>query len=73
MKKRVMILALCALSLVAFIPDPTPKYKVELTVQEWETVIGTLYELPKKQADPLIQKIVGQIQPQLPQDSMKKK
>lgn len=41
--------------------------KLELSVDEVNAIVGTLGELPtKSNAWPLVQKIIGQAQPQIP-------
>jgi hypothetical protein len=70
MKKRLLVLILCTVSLFAFAPEKT--LKVELSVQEWEYVLNTLQDKPKKEVDPLFNKILSQLQTQLV-DSTKKK
>jgi hypothetical protein len=46
---------------------------LEITVEEANTVLAGLQELPAKTANPLTQKILKQAQSQLPEDEEKSK
>ena len=42
-----------------------PSLKIELTVNELNTIMGALQELPHRIADPILKKVFGQAQSQL--------
>jgi hypothetical protein len=44
--------------------DPNEPVTIVLTAQQWNVVIMALHEVPKRVADPLIEAIVGQANPQ---------
>jgi hypothetical protein len=44
--------------------DPNEPVKITLSAQQWNLVIMALHEVPKRIADPLIEAIVTQANPQ---------
>lgn len=54
-------------NLVEGAPKQEPTVKVDLTVNELNVVFAALQELPHRVADPILKKMFGQAQAQLPQ------
>ena len=54
-------------NLVEGAPQQEPTVKVDLTVNELNVIFAALQELPHRVADPILKKMFGQAQAQLPQ------
>lgn len=42
-----------------------PKVKIELTINEFNTIMAALQELPHRVVDPLLKNLISQAQPQV--------
>ncbi|HQV53953.1 MAG TPA: hypothetical protein PLX17_00480 [Chitinophagaceae bacterium] len=71
MKK--VLLFLFAAVLISFIPEPEKEYVAKLSLQEWNILISDQGDVAPNARKGVIQKVVGQIQPQIQADTIKNK
>ena len=74
MKKTIILISLVLLSFKNY--DDPKKLKVELTLQQWQSVLSSLpysKQISASDATELSNEIVSQLQPQIPKDTTHKK